>query len=44
MIDRNRANLARPTNSTDNNYSLNQFIIDILKEYPNGNWDKDQKI
>lgn len=38
IINRNRDNPSRPTNSKDNNYSLNQSIIDILKEYPNGVW------
>lgn len=40
LIDRNRDMPDRPTNSKDNNYSLNQEIIDILKEYPDGNWKK----
>ena len=37
-IDRNRDDPARATNSKDNNYSLNQPILDILVVYPNGNW------
>lgn len=40
IIDRNRDNPARATNSKDNNYSLNQSIIEILNEFPNGNWEK----
>ena len=38
IVDRNRDNPFRPTNSKDNNYSLNQPILEILKKYPNGNW------
>ena len=38
VVDRNRDNPARPTNSKDNNYSLNQPILNILSEYPDGNW------
>jgi hypothetical protein len=38
IIDRNRDDPKRPTNSKDNNYSLNQPIIDILEVYPNGDW------
>lgn len=38
VVDRNRDNPARPTNSKDNNYSLNQPILDILSIYPNGDW------
>ncbi len=38
IVDRNRDDPSRPTNSKDNNYSLNQPIIDMLKEYPNGAW------
>lgn len=40
IVDRNRDNPTRPTNSKDNNYSLNQPILDILIEYPNGDWLK----
>jgi hypothetical protein len=44
IVDRNRDNPARPTNSKDNNYSLNQHIIDILVQFPQGNWlDKVQE-
>jgi hypothetical protein len=39
MVDRNRDNPARATNSKDNNYSINQYIIDILAVYPDGDWD-----
>ena len=38
LVDRNRDNPARATNSKDNNYSLNKPIIEILLAYPNGNW------
>lgn len=38
VVDRNRDDPARPTNSKDNNYSLNQPIIEILAEYPDGGW------
>ena len=38
VVDRNRDDPARPTNSKDNNYSLNQPILDILAVYPNGDW------
>lgn len=41
IIDRNRDNPSRATNSKDNNYSLNQTIIEILKKYPNGEWEKE---
>ncbi len=40
VVDRNRDDPARPTNSKDNNYSLNQPILDILSVYPNGNWEE----
>ena len=38
IVDRNRDDPSRPTNSKDNNYSLNKPIIDILNVYPDGNW------
>ena len=38
IIDRNRDDPLRPTNSKDNNYSLNQTILNILALYPDGNW------
>lgn len=38
IVDRNKDDPSRPTNSRHNNYSLNQPIIEILKKYPNGNW------
>ncbi len=38
IIDRNRDDPKRPTNSKDNNYSLNQPILDILANYPDGDW------
>ncbi|WP_339137565.1 MAG: BsuBI/PstI family type II restriction endonuclease [Candidatus Electrothrix sp. GW3-4] len=40
IVDRNRDDPARPTNSKDNNYSLNQPILDIMVEYPDGNWQE----
>ena len=40
IVDRNRDNPSRPTNSKDNNYSLNKPILEILSEYPNGDWQK----
>lgn len=39
LVDRNRDNPKRPTNSKDNNYSLNKPIIDILHNYPEGPWE-----
>ncbi|WP_166290216.1 BsuBI/PstI family type II restriction endonuclease [Photorhabdus stackebrandtii] len=36
IIDRNRDDLSRATNSKDNNYSLNQPILEVLREFPNG--------
>ena len=38
LVDRNRDDPSRPTNSKDNNYSLNQPILDILRAFPDGNW------
>ncbi|MCH2236217.1 MAG: hypothetical protein MK078_18435 [Crocinitomicaceae bacterium] len=38
IVDRNRDDQFRATNSKDNNYSLNQPIISILKSYPHGDW------
>ncbi|MEC7815202.1 MAG: BsuBI/PstI family type II restriction endonuclease [Pseudomonadota bacterium] len=40
IVDRNRDDPSRPTNSKDNNYSLNQPIIDVLMEYPNAAWQQ----
>ncbi len=40
LVDRNRDNPSRETNSKDNNYSLNQPILDILYEFPDGNWQQ----
>lgn len=40
IVDRNRDDPSRATNSKDNNYALNQPIIEILKEYPNGAWQQ----
>lgn len=44
IVDRNRDDPTRPTNSKDNNYSLNESILDILKVYPNGDWQEKIKI
>lgn len=38
IIDRNRDNPQRPTNSKDNNYSLNEPILEILRKFPNDDW------
>ena len=38
IVERNRDNPARATNSKDNNYSLNKEIINILHAYPDHNW------
>ncbi len=38
LVIRNRDKLDRPTNSGLNNYSLNEPIIEILREYPDGKW------
>ena len=38
LVDRNRDKPSRATNSKNNNYSLNQPIIEILKLYPLGGW------
>ncbi len=38
IIDRNRDNPKRATNSKDNNYSLNKPILEILKNFPDGEW------
>lgn len=40
IIMRNRDDLTRATNSSKNNYSLNQEAIDILRFYPNNGWKK----
>ena len=39
IVDRNRDDPNRPTNSKDNNYSLNIPIVEILKEFPDGKWE-----
>ena len=38
IVDRNRDDPSRPTNSKDNNYSLNEPILAVLREYPTGEW------
>ena len=38
IVDRNRDDPSRPTNSKDNNYSLNESILAVLREYPAGAW------
>lgn len=40
IVERNRDDPKRSTNSKDNNYSLNQSIIDILQTYPDGDWEE----
>lgn len=40
IVDRNRDDPTRPTNSKDNNYSLNGPILAVLKEFPNGDWQR----
>lgn len=40
IVTRNRDNPLRATNSKDNNYSLNEEILEILRNYPNNNWEK----
>ncbi len=39
LVDRNRDDSTRATNSKNNNYSLNQPILDILMAYPDDNWE-----
>jgi hypothetical protein len=41
LIVRNRDKPDRATNSKDNNYSLNNQVIEILKIYPDGEWKKE---
>jgi hypothetical protein len=41
LIVRNRDKPDRATNSKDNNYSLNNEVINILKTYPDGDWKKE---
>lgn len=38
IIDRNRDDPGRATNSKDNNYSLNPEPLNVLHAYPNGDW------
>lgn len=38
LVDRNRDDPARPTNSAKNNYSLNQPVLDVLAAFPDGDW------
>lgn len=40
IVERNRDDPARATNSKNNNYSLNQVILDILMVYPNSEWEE----
>lgn len=40
IVDRNRDDPGRATNSKDNNYSLNQHIIDILVKFPDEDWQE----
>ena len=38
VVDRNRDDPSRPTNSKYNNYSLTPPVLSALKKYPLGNW------
>jgi hypothetical protein len=38
IIDRNRDDPKRATHDPNNNYSLNQSMLEILAEYPHGGW------
>lgn len=40
IVERNRDDPARATNSRNNNYSLNQLILDILMVYPSSDWEE----
>jgi hypothetical protein len=40
VVDRNRDDPKRATNSKDNNYSISEPILEIIREYPNGNWNE----
>jgi len=39
IVDRNRDNPQRPTNSKDNNYSINAPILNVLHLYPSEDWN-----
>ncbi|MDN3525090.1 BsuBI/PstI family type II restriction endonuclease [Halomonas sabkhae] len=39
IVDRNIEDLGRATNSKDNRYSLSEPMMEILKEFPNGDWE-----
>jgi adenine-specific DNA-methyltransferase len=39
LVDRNRDNPARATNSKDNNYSLNELILEIIRSFPDQGWE-----
>jgi adenine-specific DNA-methyltransferase len=43
IVDRNKDDPSRPTNSKDNNYSLTEPILKILRGYPSGDWEKHLK-
>ncbi len=40
IVIRNKDNPKRATNSKDNNYCLNDMVLPILNEFPNGKWEK----
>jgi adenine-specific DNA-methyltransferase len=40
IIERNRDDPARATNSKDNNYALKAPILDIMSAYPDGDWEQ----
>lgn len=39
ILDRNRDNPKRATNSKNNNYSLNESILEVLRVFPDGDWE-----
>ena len=43
LVERNRDDPSRATNSGNNNYSLNAPVLAILHEYPSGNWQQKLK-
>lgn len=38
IVDRNADDPGRATNSKDNNYRLTQPVVNVLREYPQGEW------
>jgi hypothetical protein len=39
LVIKNRDDLSRPTNSGNTNYSLNDEVVEILRQAPDGNWE-----